>query len=33
MGDSVNKFRIVTKPDGKRRVFAIGQSVYRGDLD
>ncbi len=33
MGDSVNKMRIVTTPDGKRRVFAVGQSVYRGDLD
>ena len=33
MGDSVNKMRVVVMPDGHKRIFAIGRSVFRGDLD
>ena len=33
LGYSVNKMRVVTMPDGHKRVFAIGQDVRRGDLD
>ena len=33
MSRSVNKMRFVTDADGKRHVFAIGEAVYRGEVD
>jgi photosystem II stability/assembly factor-like uncharacterized protein len=32
MGEAVNKVRVVTDPDGKRSVYAIGVNVFKADL-
>lgn len=33
LGISTNKMRVVTMPNGRNRVFAVGADVRRGDLD